>query len=485
MLEPLAPLKSAGNGCWLPLFRRCVISARRARERPSGFGRGLEASFERLIELAAVEIRVPVDGGCVFLGYQTILVPYGFKSFPSGDNYLQFHLEYSKKGGQINPFHPKTQRSNPILRSNEYEISANTRCFLGWCPCGQINLGTKALSNKPIYSCTEAKARTLHLKGLSVGAQAGPGGMFQGGLSCQVTGEYVSNLLRFRPHISYPKMLNNTSKEVAVIIDDATRRSWMVPKLSLLLHMAHCWVGSGAPGLIHPDSIPYVDPHRDGNQVAECLATRGDDIVCGVPGTEDVVTLRTLLLGLNVNLIDSRQLTEPAREASVFQDGHIFAFEFLDLVREPGRGTSMRKVPVGDSGWLRICHNVDAVVVCGDLGDAITPAAPIASWSLACNTLPPGQHYLAATVSCLRLIIEGSGGSKSSRMCLELRSNPFITCTHDEKGRETCWERKELFQGIVKVAKSKKQRMNGIGNELEKLPEEGVLVFGKRMRGRH
>ncbi|KAI9760930.1 MAG: hypothetical protein M1840_002172 [Geoglossum simile] len=487
MLEPLTPLKSAGSQCWLPLFRRCVISARRARERPSGFGRGLEASFERLAELAAVEIRVPVDGGCVFLGYQTILVPYDFKSFPSGDNYLQFHLEYSRKGGQgqINPFHPKARRSNPILRNDEYEIGADTRCFLGWCPCGQINLGTKAMLKNPIYSFTEAKDRTLHLKGLSVGAQAGPSGLLQGGLICQMTGEYVSNLLRFRPHISYPKMLNNTSKEVAVVIDNTTHRSWMVPKLSLLLHMAHCWVSSGTPGLIRPGSIPYVDPHYDGNQVAERLITHGDNIVCGVAGTEDVVTLRTLLLGLNVNLIDSRQLTEPAREASVFQDGHVFAFEFLDLVREPGRGTSMRKVPVGDSGWLRICHNADAVVVCGDLGDAITPAPAAAGWSPACNTLPPGQHYLAAPVSCLRLIIEGSGGSKSTRMCLELRSNPFVTCVHDEKRRETCWEKKELFQGIVKAARSRRRETNGVGSGLfANLPEEGVLVFGKRMRGR-
>jgi hypothetical protein len=480
-LEPLAPLQVTENQCWLPLFRRCVVCARRARNRPGGFGRGLEVSFGRLVELAAAEILVPINGGSVFAGYQTVLVPYSYKRFPDGESFLQFHLEHSRKHGQINPFHPRTPRSNPILRNDEYEIESNTRCFLGWCGRGHINLGTKALLGNPNYSRAKEQEKTLHLKGLSIGGQAvSGGGVLQGGLTAQATGEYVSNLLRFTPHTSYLKMLNDTSKEVAVVIDNATHRSWMVPKLSLLLHMAHCWLRTGILSLVCQGSIPYADPHHDSSEVAGCLATHGENTVCGTANTEDVVKLRTLLLGLNTNLINSRSLTEPARDAWVFKDGHIFAFEFLDLVREPGRGASMRKVPVGSSGWLRICHSADAVVVCGNLGDVITPDPRVAKRPPVCNTLPSDQHYLATTVGCLRQIIQSGGWNTSTRLYLKLQNDPFVECRHNEKGRETCWDREDVFQG-VKSGKMGKEGKNRVESHLEDLPMTGILVFGKKV----
>jgi hypothetical protein len=410
-------------------------------------------------------------------------VPYGFKKLPDGESFLQFHLEQSRKDGQINPFHPRTPRSNPILRNDEYEINSDSRCFLGWCRRGYINLGTGALVKNPGYSQTKVQGKTLHLKGLSIGGQATLGGVLQNSLTAQATGEYVSNILRFTPHASYPKMLNGTSKEVAVIIDNATHRSWMIPKLSLLLYMAHCWLHAGAPSLICRGSIPYVHPHNDGNEVAECLSGRGENIVCAA-NTDDAMKLRTLLLGLNTNLICSRSLTEPAGDARVFLDGHIFAFEFMDLVEEPGRGTTMRKVLVGDSGWLRICHNADAVVVCENLGEVITPDPAYAKRSPACNVLPSDQHYLATTVSCLQQITRSGGWNASTRMYLKLRREPFTECEHDEKGWETCWEREDLFQGIVKSSRLGKKGKNMVEGSLEDLPKTGILVFGRKMKGK-
>ena len=77
----------------------------------------------------------------------------------------------------------------------------------------------------------------------------------------------------------YSKFLKDTSREFAVILEVEEGRSWLVPKLSLLLHMSHIWVQDGKDGTsgdTDPDPIPYVDPHHDGSAVEKALKDFGD-----------------------------------------------------------------------------------------------------------------------------------------------------------------------------------------------------------------
>ncbi|KIY03253.1 uncharacterized protein Z520_01720 [Fonsecaea multimorphosa CBS 102226] len=74
-----SPLPVNKDDCWRRLLNSCVVSLcenlfERASER-RGMGKGLELSFDLMVTLAAVEFQLTIDGGVVFVGYQTVLFP--------------------------------------------------------------------------------------------------------------------------------------------------------------------------------------------------------------------------------------------------------------------------------------------------------------------------------------------------------------------------------------------------------------------------
>ncbi|KAH0536674.1 hypothetical protein FGG08_006469 [Glutinoglossum americanum] len=477
--QPL-PLPEVKDNCWQPLFESCiVVESGISADDPETLGRGLEASFELLVQLAAVEFPMLIDGGIVLVGYHTVLVPTRIE----GDC-AQFHLEVSRPH-QINPYKVKTPRPNLVQDHNQFRTM---RCFLGWCGDAHINLGTEHLTTNVGYSGGQMQKRTLHWSGLTLGWQALSAGPLQAGLTGHVHLALTLNRLSFTPPMVYSQMLSNTSRQVAIVYDAEDRRAWLVPKLSLLLHMSHVWdreyeVPEGA-ATDNPDPIPFVEPHYSVGAVRSALQDSGDIRVRG--RGEDTLTLRKLLLGLNINLLKSVDVTEECKGR------HIFGFEFMDVVTEPGKGSFMKKIPIRAQGknWLSIANDVDAVVVCSKLGQAISPVYDGNRKSLECNALPKGSDYLAAPLSCLSQLVRQQGGELSdtvcnpqiaisNRRCWALSGDPFETCPHDDKSEVTCWKKNGILQKVVRrntfmFPKNEKQDSSS-----QKISLKGAVVFGE------
>jgi hypothetical protein len=325
----------------------------------------------------------------------------------------------------------------------------------------------------------------MHWNGISVGAQAASASPLQAGLIGQANFGFVYNRLNFAPSTVFSKLLRGTSRELATIIDCGERRSWLVPKLSLLLHMAHVYVQDG----IYEDSesdgvdpIPYVKPHHDGKAVEEELKQCGDIVVCGQG--QDALTLRTLLLGLNINLLKSIQVNEENNGKSVF------GFELMDVVTEPGKGGFMKKIPIKPEGrnWLGITNEVDAVVVCSGLGRVMTPAD--GRKCDRCISLPKGSDYLAAPISCLSLLVwrhgaelkdplEIKGIPISDRLSWTISGEPFRRCTHENTSETTCWERNPFQNLRRKNSLNLNLKKRGVVLSAQKLSLAGAVVFGK------
>lgn len=498
-LKPLSAFEESKDICWMPLLVKGIISARKARVRPRGFGKGLEASFQLLAQMSSVQITTPVEQGVVFLGYETILVPYAFrKGHGKVDDCLQFHLEHSEPGhiGGINPFATEQPRNYKVLSGIEYDITPQTRCFLGWCKAGQINLGTDSIVKNPNYSSARERSQTLHLQGLTLGAQLVSGGAVQGGPTIGFNYVYVSNILSFTPTSSYIRMVEDTGHvQTAVLVDVATQRSWMVPKLSLLLFMAQCWARERVVKL---DSIPFVTPHHDGQSVVSQLLDKGSNVIIEADNNESVC-LGKLLLGFNTSLLNTGRVVEKTKvnlSHTPWEGGHIFGFELMDIIDEPCKGASMREVKVKteQSGWLRLCNLADAIVTCSDLGEVITPLASDTSRKCdACNSLPSNRFHLAAPLSCLKKLTQKARNQANAEMYWKLEGAPFKPCVHDEKSRTTCWDRVDLYQTIVKTPKSNgsapsskpdkgEKEKDGVAAVVDDMPAEGVLVFGKRKK---
>lgn len=452
------------SNCWLALFENCVIAdmepyisanlLRIRMEEPKNGGKGLKIRFPLLLQLASVEYPVRVGQGFVFLGYQTALVPTQL-----GKDYVQFHLEISgydqarwakfgagQSQDQINPYRLATR---PTGLDQDFNQFNKMICYLGWCQSADIHLGTANLPLGIEYTGLRERRRTLHWNGISFGAQLQSATPIQAGVTGQANLVWGSNVIRFQPQRSYHLMLGSTAKHLTIVNDVKDRRSWLVPKLSLLLHMCHAWVSwideDCAPV---QDRIPFVLPHHSGATVAAALRNWGDVVVWG-KGPEQL-TLRTLLLGLNINLLNS----VGANETST--GGNVYGFEFKDIVLEPGIGGFMKKMPIESGGrtWIDLANKVDAVVVCSGIGEVITPAATRPTQRAPhCTSVPPGHNYLAAPLSCLKILnsrngedLEAGLGTGYVRLSYQkvwtIFHDPFLDCDHHAQDHSRCWDEK-------------------------------------------
>ncbi|PVH97252.1 hypothetical protein DM02DRAFT_533559 [Periconia macrospinosa] len=321
----------------------------------------------------------------------------------------------------------------------------------------------------------------MQLDGYSILAQVGASAPLAAVLGLQTNFKYASHRRQFTPLGNYWKLLQDASREQAIIYDAGQRRSWLVPKLSLLLHMCHAYTlaCTGTPD----DRVPYVDPHCDAIEVIKALEPLGDTPVCG--GKTDKFLFRELLLGLNTNLLKT---VASIRRSS---GKKLYGFEFMDVVTEPGRGSCMKKLDVLSlaKNWLEIVNVVDAVVVCSDLGEAIIAVEGNGRKSTSCNMLPKNLDYLAATLPCLARLAEREGGGLSAggqpirigeNTLWELRGNPFGICQHGNSN-ETCWKRLDLVQRLVRKRRFEfRVPLRAVQpSPLKQLPASGAVVFGK------
>lgn len=439
------PLHELEHNCWQQLFRSCfVLEEEGISECLGPLGKGLEMSFDLMVSLAAAEYPVKVQDRVVLVGYHTVLVPTQLEA-----DYIQFHLEVDEQK-QINPFN-LNYGERP--RVTDYMRFKSMRCFVGWCETAHIKLGTQRLPVTVRYSGAQEKRKTLQMTGFSVGCQVVSAVPIQAGVNGQANFSFVSHRLTFSPASVYSKMLLDASKQVALISDATARRSWLVPKLSLILHMAHAWViENGLPQSTLSDPIPFADPHEDGIAVIQALERHGDIAVCG--HGDDSFKLRSLFLGLNINLLETVSLVERSKGK------YLYGFEFMDVVSQPGRGAFMKKIKIETcQSWLALANLADAVIICSELGEAIAPAEGDSRRNSMCNALPSGQDYLAAHLSCLGYLANRAGGELASllqdpRVTLSkerfwtITGEPFETCTHGIHSTDTCWSRGSILQKV-------------------------------------
>lgn len=300
------------------------------------------------------------------------------------------------------------------------------------------------------------------------------------GLVGQMSFTFVHNRIMFNPSTVFAKILKDTSKEVAIVVDCSDQRAWLVPKLSLLLHMSHAWVRRHR---IDPDPIPYANTHHVGVSVEQTLENSGDIALSGQG--EDCLKLRQLFLGLNTNLIESGQHTEDASRKN------IFGFEFMDVVCEPPHGGLMKKVSTKAGGryWYGLSGLADAAVFCAGLGHAITAEEGGNGKCMKCNTLLVDSYYLAASLSCLNELITRQGNvlacAQNGKITIskdhywKLSGNPFEDCTHDDNSSETCWYKTEIFQQVDQRSFFTLFKENGQSRNPPNIPLQGAVVFGR------
>lgn len=228
-------LRKTSHDCWLDLFQSgWVMHSDKPYKSDKSFGKGLEMSFEQMTALACTEYPVLVNDGVVLLGYQTLLVPTEITA-----DYVQFHLEVNHTG-QMNPF---SMNYGPRALTIDHLAFKELRCYVGWCEAAHIMLGNQHGSAYDVrYSGGQQKKSSLHFDGISTGFQFFPAAPIHTGVTGQANFSLTTNRVNFSPSNVYSKMLRDAANDVAMVYDARSRQSWVVPKISVLLHMAHAWI---------------------------------------------------------------------------------------------------------------------------------------------------------------------------------------------------------------------------------------------------
>lgn len=472
LVEPrITYLPKLQNDCWLPLFHSCMVIDTPFNDGRT-FGKGIELSFDLMIELVAAESCLSIGGGIVFVGYQTVLYPVEI----DGDC-AQFHL-ITDPDKQINPY---TICYGQRLYTDDPFQFKTMRCFVGWCEDAHINLGTKMLSTDVKYSGGRDKAKSLHTDGYAVLGQLGASAPLSAILGLQQNFRFHHHRIRFTPPDNYLKLLQDTCKQLTIVYDAAQGRSWLIPKLSLLLHMNHAYA-AGCIGLLD-DPIPFVKPHADATELVDILASAGDVCIFSTQTTSFV--FRELMLALSINLLKT---AEALRESSTKK---LYGFEFMDVVNAPGKGTCMKKLDLRSESkaWVEIANAVGTVVVCSGIGEAITAVEGSTRMSSTCNHLPKSHDYLAATLPCLARLVEQKGvdlhdGNDlvtiAEKSYWKISGDPFGPCQHLATSMENCWNRSGMIQQVVCDRSPKMLRMNRMATQhlVQGLPKNGAVVFG-------
>lgn len=473
--------------CWTGLFRSGIM-AHHSCERL--WGAGLEISFDTMIYLSGVENVYSIDKGLIFVGFSTALVP---TAYDETTRSTQWHFEEANgmSGELLRPC------SLPSIRGGWYKTQdvnmlRKSKCFVGWFARANILLGTRQLvmDSRLKWSIeTKEQRQSVRIDGFGANGQLGfTVGPINTALQLVSTWRFHSNVQHFRRHEQYSIALRLGCGNVAAIIDTESKQVWLVPMLSLVLHLCHRYFQeTNRDGHKDNDPLPFADPSPDGaSEAARVLASSGHVLVSGVAGDPDAENLRQLFLRIYTNLRDAEGTREQSNKKT------LFGSELMAMVTEPGRGSPLKKIKATSmadtESWVGLLARVDFVGVCANIGRLIEPETSSTN-SCSCSTLPSKRYLLAAHMHCLKVLSQREGENVRNSRVWRLGEKVFW---HMEKlywtsclvaSHKSIWNQEDKFlQQISSKEKGKTRGVQGVNgsavSQQHFIPEDGVVVFG-------
>jgi len=204
----------------------------------------------------------------VLVGYETLLIPVEISKERDA---VQFHLitqGESSKGerAMINPY--ATDLGNRLLTTDVKQFRS-MRCFLGWCSSAQINLGTALLSPYVAYTSARGFRESVELEGQQ---QFGiTPGLFSAVIGSQANYKFMAHRRRFTPFEGYCTLLREAALQSVTIYDTTKRQDWLVPMLSVLLHMARSYISFLGQSQEYLDRFAVHKTYFDARDLLESL----------------------------------------------------------------------------------------------------------------------------------------------------------------------------------------------------------------------
>ena len=424
--------------------------------------------------------------GLFLRGLSTLIYPTA-----SWENHeiVQWHILYSDNPDtELSPGTIPLGDSSDEVRTSRWmrctdlqQLASAKRTFLGYCKDINIHLATADSEISQVtYSQSEHEdpPSGLRLDSITLGTSS------MGKVSARINIGYSKpkGLMLGSMHETLPDLLDSAQDRPLLVYDDHPRaqKGWLVPTLSVVLHMLHIWARDKK--LLR--QIPFVDPCSNAGEMARELIERGGKLKLR-PGERkkqyerlrDVVKKHLIFLeALRVE----EAIAKRDRAATVMlRAAKVYGWDLVDIAKLDL--PFLRKEHSIDESWTGLSMEV-LVLFCQGLGEVIRPA-PASKVCSAWYPIPSKRQYLTATVPCLQRLSLNYGGSIEDH-CLRVADRGYWRCPGENSS-------KNLFEDCD-LTKSTSNRHDCIKapqqisisriyiKNYQRPPTSGAVVFGTR-----
>jgi hypothetical protein len=290
-----------------------------------------------------------------------------------------------------------------------------------------------ALAKKVEYSTTPHKAKAITLRARSTSFQIAP--VFSGG-SLQIGrgNEFRIHRTGFGrpPAEALDQILNMSKDEPVMLYDDATRRSWIISKLSVMLLIAH--IELKERGIEH--NLPVAEEaSNDGDAAANVIRNYLNNLQDNTwpSGDQHYTAFKPEMLSDTLKRISiTLQLAQVDRLAS---ESAFVGHEILDIALTPTQtNLKIRHKRRRLEHWKAFASACSGVLFCANIGEIMEPGVGSNQLCTLCKSVPHDQDHVVVSVETLKAIARRHGGEEgvfqiSSDRFWNLKHAPFSSCS--------------------------------------------------------
>ena len=476
----IIPIKD--STCWLPLFANSIVA--RGFPTPARNGeKGIELPFSIMTGLANIMYPVVHGEGLYLRGFSNLLFP---TSLSPEMKSVQWHLVSSPKPRMRLPSGTLPVESTECqwLKFTDLErLASASRTFLGYCRAVEVHLGTET-SKQDYIEVTdsgaddERPAPGVNPKSVTTGTS----GLGIFGFQLNVDISLPKCRYTNTEAGSYLDLIDDAKETPMVVYDNAKERErgWLVPILSVVLHMVHIWARDKNDLLAIP---PFADLHWDSGQASSAaIKKHGRVEIRRLPNDKKyyLYDLVERLLITSYKLAEKQAIAkyEPGRTVN-FEKPKLYGWELM-AVAKGHRFVNRKQVDMSED-WKILGADL-LVLFCKNLGEIIRPAShvKICRW----GNLPYfGQNYLTATVKTLQILSEQRSGRDANGTSLRLADRAYWPPSGDEQF-EDCAQCLDNSHGqrttCLKWPQQIVHKEPEHGKACPQIPLQGAVSFGKR-----
>lgn len=406
------------------------------------FGLGVEIPFDIMTILGLICYPINYGAGLVLKGDNTALIPSKESNDP---NSIQWHFVCDGSMKSTLSWDTIARRCNPedVFSARDWKTLAGKRAFVGYFPKAELHLGTDDSGFENVKSSgapIDHKKRFNFVQELTGSFGTSGLGILGGGLSGKVVFHRLSESRIRGAHGMFQNKLQNAKHQPLLLFDTSTRRGWLVPELSCVLHLSLSWAShEDDPGVLA--AFHRAEISTDGGSAAYlAIQTAGTNILPGVEDEENFekeIEVRGIVKRFLERLGQIKeQQQQLAHCTGTITDG-LTGYEYVDIAQFQEHLAAKRVQLDGSStgDWLKVMQKWPEipVLLCSNLGDPIRPAVSEAlchHWT----SVPEDSCFMTAAGCCIKYISQRAGGQGSLNIFNKLHctsgwaSCPSVPC---------------------------------------------------------